>query len=374
MRSLNRSLEILAVVAITLLLATWFSSCSHGKAGKRASDKENSPLFTPLPLLKGLLEMGTPIFVSPEFIPFIPTDRIDLLPSPDKSLEACGNPSIFYRLARERHFSCVLLGTDRRSLPLALSLLESPLWRLNDVTPWGTLFTPITSSVGGSTFMTSGKSEGWKLPSEAALQKSWPNPGDRAEWMIRTALVLIAVNRTSEAEQLLSLAEKTQCRSSELLEARASLSALRGRWEEAQQYARQAISKDHSDFAARMTLIRALIETGNAGEALSESRRLVEEIPPNEETLFLMARAGSAAGSNAEEINALEKLVALGRKKNEPLGASLTYLGQAYGKNGERGNSLKTLQEALNCPELNEKERSMIGELIDHLKIQTTGS
>ena len=373
MRNLYRYLEVLAMVAITLLLSLGVSSCRNRNAGKGASGEESSLLVTPAPMLKELLKKGTPIFVSPEFISFIPADRIALVPSPAESREACGNPSLFYRLARVRHFSSVFLGSDQRSLPLGLSILESRLWKVREVNPWGILFTPISPLVSGSTSITSMPSKEWQLPSEASLQKLWPDPEQRATWMIGTASVLIAINHTDDAEQLLSLAEKTHRKSSELLETRASLSALRGRWEEAKSYARQALGKDHFNLAARMTLIRALIETGNAGQALSESRRLLEEMPPNEETLFLMARAASAAGSNTEEINALEKLVALGRKKNEPLGASLTYLGQAYGKNGERGNSLRTLKEALKCPELNERERSMIGELIDHLKIQSTG-
>jgi tetratricopeptide (TPR) repeat protein len=187
--------------------------------------------------------------------------------------------------------------------------------------------------------------------------------------MIRTASVLIAMKQTSEAENLLRLAEKTHRRPSDLLEVKAALSALRGRWEESKNFARQSLGKDHSKTSARMTLIRAMIETGDSNAALAESRRLMEETPPNEETLFLLARAANAAGSAAEEIIALEKLVELGRKKSEPLGASLTYLGQAYGKNGERGNAMKTLQEALQCPELTDPQRSMIQEIIDHLGI-----
>ena len=381
-------IPVAVATLVALVILEILMGCQKFNPGNKGVNKSTAFLASPTPLLEGLLIDGKQVFISPEFFPFTSSIKADQasrlpsqIPSPMECREACGTPALFYRLNRVRHFSSVLLGNDQRSLPLVVSLLKSPLWRIKEVNPWGLLFAPITSiseaqalsatfKVTSLTTSTPTSTLGdWQVPNDEALVKAWPNAEERAEWMIRTAGVLIAINQTSEAEKLLQSAEKTHRRTSELLEVKASLSALRGRWEESKNFARQSLGKDHSKTSARMTLIRALIETGDSNAALVESRRLMEETPPNEETLFLLARSAHASGSAAEEITALEKLVELGRKKSEPLGASLTYLGQAYGKNGGRGNAMKTLQEALRCPELTDPQRSMIQEMIDHLGI-----
>ena len=391
------TIPVAVATLVALVILETLMGCQKSDPGNKGGNKCTAFLASPTPLLEGLLIDGKQVFISPEFFPFISSIKADQasrlpsqlpsqIPSPTECREACGTPALFYRLNRVRHFSSVLLGSDQRSFPLVASLLKSPLWRIKEVNPWGLLFAPITSiseaqalsatsKVTSLTTSTPTSTLGdWQVPNDEALVKAWPNAEERAEWMIRTAGVLIAINQTSEAEKLLQSAEKTHRRTSELLEVKASLSALRGRWEESKNFARQSLGKDHSKTSARMTLIRALIETGDSNAALVESRRLMEETPPNEETLFLLARSANASGSAAEEITALEKLVELGRKKSEPLGASLTYLGQAYGKNGERGNALKTLQEALRCPELTDPQRSMIQEMIDHLGIPSLQS
>ena len=51
----------------------------------------------------------------------------------------------------------------------------------------------------------------------------------------------------------------------------------------------------------------------------------------------------------------------------QPLGASLTYLGQACAKNGLRSEALHAFQEAIVCPELKEEEKKAIREVMDHL-------
>jgi len=371
------------VTILVLVILETFTGCHKSAPENIGMSKSTAFLASPIPLLEGLLCDGKQVFISPEFFPFTSLIKADQasrylsqIPSPIECREACETPALFYRLNRVRHFSSVLLGSNQRSLSLVASLLKSPLWKIKEVNPWGVLFAPITSiseaqalSMGSSPSSLTHTLGDWQVPIEAALVKAWPDEEERADWMIRTASVLIAMKQTSEAENLLRLAEKTHRRPSDLLEVKAALSAVRGRCEESNNFARQSLGKNHTQTSARMTLIRAMIETGDSNAALAESRRLMEETPPNEETLFLLARAANAAGSAAEEIIALEKLVELGRKKSEPLGASLTYLGQAYGKNGERGNAMKTLQEALQCPELTDPQRSMIQEIIDHLGI-----
>jgi lipopolysaccharide biosynthesis regulator YciM len=109
------------------------------------------------------------------------------------------------------------------------------------------------------------------------------------------------------------------------------------------------------------------VETGQTDEALVQARDLVNRNGENETTLFLLARTANAAHSRQEEIDALARLVSVAQSDHQPLGASLTYLGQAYAKDGQRGNALRTLQQAILAPELTGEERKQIRDVMDHL-------
>ena len=102
-------------------------------------------------------------------------------------------------------------------------------------------------------------------------------------------------------------------------------------------------------------------------DALAEAEKLVR-LRQDQESLFLLARAANAAGDREGEIEALEKLVLLGRRDHQPLGASLTYLGQAYGRAGRRGDAMRALEEALRSPELDDSQKEAVRQLLEHLK------
>ena len=307
-------------------------------------------------LLKEATQQGKPLFLSPDLLDSIPKKDAPLLPTKEESLAAVQDPSAFYRLQRERHFSAILLSPYPGSMKLADSLLSSPLWTMTDVSPIGSLFRPVGSPA-------------WRLPKSESLEQIHPDPAERAEWLITTAENLISLGKRDDAEQLLVIAATTRKLPSPLLSTRASLAASRGQWNEAMILAKESLGKDTANASAQATLVRALIECGRGDEALDQANRLVVK-SPNQESLFLLARAANAAGDQAEEIRALNRLVALGAKEHQPLGASLTYLGQAYAKNGERGEALRTFQRAIEAPELTDDQRQMIKQLMDHIALE----
>jgi tetratricopeptide (TPR) repeat protein len=234
---------------------------------------------------------------------------------------------------------------------------------LSDVSPWGYLFKP--------------KFEGateWRTPTPKELENRWPKSSDRAEFMILTAANLVAINRLPEADQLLAMAVTTKRHTSLLLSTQASLAASRTHWGDAVTLASESLRKDHANQAASEILIRGLIESGRTDEALDRARDLFALDEENEETLFLLARTANAAHSSQEEIDALARLVALGRKRNQPLGVSLTYLGQAYAKSGQRGEALRTFQQAVVAPELTDEQHKIIRDIMDHLMEGNTSS
>jgi len=307
-------------------------------------------------LLKEATQQGKPLFLSPDLLDCIPKKDAPLLPTKEESLAAVQDPTSFYRLQRQRHFSVILLSPYPGSMKLADSLMSSPLWTMTDVSPIGSLFRPVGSP-------------SWRLPKSESLEQIHPDPAERAQWLIATAANLISLGKRDDAEQLLVMAATTRKLPSPLLSTRASLAASRGQWNEAMILAKESLGKDSANSSAQTTLVRALIECHRSDEALEQARRLVAK-SPNQESLFLLARAANAASDQDEEIRALSRLVALGAKEHQPLGASLTYLGQAYAKKGERGEALRTFQKAIEAHELSDDQRQMIKQLMDHITLE----
>jgi hypothetical protein len=344
---------VLCISALLLLL------------GRGKSHSGDDPVLKKqIELIQGLTRKNEPLFLSPDLIA-LSKGRIEnmatLSPSKEQSEAALGSPTFFGSLHREKRFSAVLLSPAQGTLPLCEFLLASPLWSLKDVSQWGYLFLPVGSGE-------------WSPPSAEEILRNYPDPKERALWLITTAGNLIAIKRTKEAETLVREAAKTNRFPSGLLATQASLAAARGRWNEALVLSRQSLSKNSSNIEARIILTRALIECGKPDESFSEAKKLKSlTLSRNTEVLFLLARAANAANDKNEEIHALRDLVALAQEHHQPLGASLTYLGQAYAQNGERGMAMRTFDEALEAPELTEEQRKMIRELIAHLKPDPSG-
>lgn len=326
-------------------------------AGKLKISTELSPATT----LEGLLKNGKTVFVSPEYIPLIPTARRSAMISPGETALAMKSASEFLKLNRKHRFTHILLSGSPSSRPLIDSLSSTPLWVLTDVEPWGYLF----ASPGAPT---------WTLPSRSILEKKYPGTEERTLWMIGTAGNLAAIHHWEEAGQLLAEAEQSRCFPSLVLGARSSIAASQGRWQEALTLSRQALAKDPSNRSARQTLVRSLIECNRTDEALDEARALTNGNGEDQQSLFLLARAANASGSNTEEIEALEKLTTLARSDGQPLGVILTYLGQAKAKMGRRGEALRAFQLAVVSPELSTQQRAMIREIMDHIMVDEKSS
>jgi hypothetical protein len=342
-------------VTLPLIATIGFTIFQTGKHGDlRASSPEKQ-----ISLLEKALGEHQSVFLSPEYYPAIPPRDLKSLPSSQEAETATTDTANFYKLNRERHFSLLILGTLPGSTALVRELIGSPLWVLSDVSPWGYILSPNLPTKGGEA--------SWNLPSSETLAREYPDITTRTEWMIATAENLISIKRMSLAEELLKTAASTGTCSTSLQAAQASLAAAQGRWNDALATAKEAYRRDPRNRVAAEILIRALTESGHPDKALDVARKLTEQVS-NQETLFLLARAANAANSKEEEIEALRSLVKMARTQHQLLGASLTYLGQAYARNGERGEAMRSFEEAVSQPELTKEQRALLHHLIDHLK------
>ena len=358
----NKKFLLFAMAGLTAILLVLICA---GILSNSLTHHLDPRLVSPAPLIQGLLKTNCPIFLTPEFFPMTASwsgSQKALLPSLAQSTAASRDKSLFWKLNREKHYSAAFLESAVTG-ELSDSLLQSQLWELSDVSPWGYLFCQKTA-----------QTTAWKIPSEAELLKQWPDAEGRSRFLILTAANLAAINRLDDAEHFLTLGEKLNLLPSLLQSTRASLAASRRDWVSATQYARQSLHSDPTNSAAQEILIRALIEIGNTDAALDQARELSIRKPDNEAALFLLARAANAANSSKEEIEALTRLVTVGRRNAEPLGATLTYLGQAYAKEGNRGDALRSFQGAELAPELSSDQRKIIRELMDHLMLGTSPS
>ena len=341
-------------VTIPLIATIGFSILQKGNP----PDLRSSAAVKQTSLLEKALGQHQSVFLSPEYYPIVPTKDLKSLPTQAEAVTATADTADFYRLNRKRHFSLLILGTLPSSAKMVRELIDSPLWLLSDVSPWGYILSPNLPTMSAKA--------SWSPPTMEALTREYPDPAQRTEWLIATAENLISIRRMQLAEALLkSAASIGKCHTARLA-SQASLAAAQGRWNDALASAREAHHSDPRNMAAAEILIRSLIECGHPDEALEVARQITE-LSKNQETLFLLARAANASNSKAEEIVALRSLVSMARAQHQQLGASLTYLGQAYARDGDRGNALRSFQEAVSQPELNQEQCALLYHLIDHL-------
>ena len=293
------------------------------------------------------------LFLPPGYLALLPKEASLRLPLPGQAAEACLSPSSFHALNRTLRFDTVFLAPGPYCTPLRDDLLTSPLWVLSDIRPEGYLFR-ITGSPA------------WHPPDAGESAGIKPDPLERSVRLTCIAENLIAIGRGEEAQALLTQASGSKGNEARRLEVLASLEAVRGHWEKALKLSKESLRINPSGRAPRMILVRSLAETGQTDEALDQARSLARE-HPDAETYFLLARAANAAGDHAGEIAALRRLVEVGKKDRQPVGASLLYLGQALARDGQRGDALRCLEEAERAPELTEEQRRLIRELRDHL-------
>jgi len=356
MKNTTRILILILTGCVTLpLLATLGFTIFHKE---KVFDLKAAPPEKIISLLERTLDRHQSVFLSPEYYPAIPAQDLKGLPSLIESKKAMSDVSNFYRLHRERHFTLLVFGTFPDSIAMVTNLTDSPLWILSGVSPWGFILVPNIS--------TTTKTPIWSPPSQEALTQEYPNATQRSEWLIATAENLISIGRMGAAEELLQSATATGKCIASLHGAQASLAAAQGRWNDALRMARQAHGEDSRNTAATEILSRALIECGHPDEGLDVARKLTDQLK-NQETLFLLARAANAANSKAEEIEALRSLVGMARTQHQLLGASLTYLGQAYARNGERGEAIRSFREAVSQRELTTEQRLLLRGMIEHL-------
>ena len=235
----------------------------------------------------------------------------------------------------------VLTGLSSRSAPLLEMLQASPGWRIAVIDHHGVLL------VRGD--------RGIEEPSPETARKEFRDSSDQAVYLARSALVMKSLERSAAAGQLMAAAQSLDGKNPAVLLCAGSLAAQEGRWSAAREAAEQALQAMPSSAQAAYLLALAQFESGALSKASAQIQKLADRHPEDFQILQLQARIAKANNDPSTEVDALEKLLALSKKRRLLPGNLHILLGQAWAKRGFPDQALQNYQAALDAnppPEL----------------------
>ncbi|MEI8294131.1 MAG: tetratricopeptide repeat protein [bacterium] len=232
---------------------------------------------------------------------------------------------------RQSPFTAILLATPLDgSRQLVEMLASSPDWHLVRIDNQGLLYRRDAS-------------EAKTLPA----QQMFSTKRDSAIHDAQAAMVMHFLGKNKNARDLMELARHTAPEDSIVLTQSATLAAALNQWPTAKKDAEAALRKDSSSIQARYLLALALLETGNIPGAAREAETLSSQHSNDPSVLWLTARISREANDPTTEIAALEKLLVLAKKQNEPPTLIHIHLAQAWAKRGFAAQALENYQAAL---------------------------
>jgi tetratricopeptide (TPR) repeat protein len=285
----------------------------------RASQIEGRVFFNP-----------SALFLAPLFAP----EKLESKSSLAEAARLSAFPAEWRAEDRQSPFSAALItGQLSQSRPLLEMLSASPGWRLAAADNHGVLFLR-----GG---------RGMDEPTAESAQILFPHAADRAVYLAQSALILQAIQRSDSAGKLMHLALELGPENPHVLLLSASLASAEGRWRAAREAAQKVLKRTPSSAPASYILALAMFESGAVSKASAEIASLAARHPNDTQILRLQARIASAGNDPATEVEAMEKLLALSKKRNLPSGNLHLLLGQAWAKRGFPNQALENYQAAL---------------------------
>jgi len=328
----RRSRRLLPLVALGVFAwGVWngFFVWRHGIRDPR--------LLAPSELLGKAAKIQGRVFFSPSALFLAPLFALEKL-EPNSSLSEASRLSAFpaeWRAEdRKSPFSAVVLtGQLAPSNPLLEMLAALPGWNLAATDNHGVLF------------MRGGR--GTEGPTVDSAKNLFPNPADQALYLAQSALILEGLQRSGSARKLMSLALEIAPDNPRVLLCSASLASTEGRWSAVREAAKKVLKKMPGSAPAAYLLALAMFESGAFSKASAEIAALAERHPNDSQILRLQARIASADNDPATEVDALEQLLSLAKKQNQPTVNLLVLLSQAWAKRGFPDQALENYQAAL---------------------------
>ncbi len=320
----------------------------------------SSELSTPvLAVEQGLGKEAGKVYFTPAALSALPGSAEEKAQRAAAYSAVLHNPKAWRALYRQERFDTVLLTGDPAAFrPLLDHLRESSDWTLTYVDATSIIFR-----------RTSGATP-WTRVALDPLLKRFSELPQREQLLFRTQTVyrLTALHRLEEAKALLDETLRLDPDFPPALTELASWHAMQAQWEPALEAATRAVKGDRDYLPAVAAEANALFAHGRFQEALARTRRLVREEPENSASLYLHAKVTHAARAFQEEIEVLEKIIAIAEAQEMPTGTWRVYLGQAYGATGNGEPAIAEFKLALEDRTLSEAERKFATRAIERIK------
>lgn len=319
---------------VSLLVLAWgvwngFSVWRHGVRDPR--------LLAPVGLLAKASELPGRVFLDSNALflaPLFAPQKLEPGASLESAARLAASPVDWRAEDRKSPFAgIVLTGLSSRSAPLLEMLQASPGWRLAVIDNHGVLFVR-----GGL---------GTDEPSAASARGEFSDASDQAVYLARSALVMKSLELSAAASQLMAGAQKLDGENLDVLLCAGSLAAQEGRWTAAREAAGKVLKARPSSPQAGYLHALALFESGAISKSAAQTQILAERHPEDAQILQLQARIAQSGNDPATEVEALEKLLALSKKRHQPPGNLHILLGQAWAKLGFPDQALENYQAAL---------------------------
>lgn len=268
-----------------------------------------------------------------------------------------GNPRTWRLADRQAGYGAILLaGPPAEFRPLLDHLLGSPDWHLHSLYPYAMVFRRGTTPENHAL---------WPQPED--LWQRYPREGARASYLARLAHQAAAINQPGEARRLFQQALELDSERAEVQALHASFLATRGQWEAASQAARTLLDRHPRYVPGWQVLVQAELAGGRPGSAWEASQTLLRLQPRDPYSLFLAARAAHEAGASYAEVEALERLIRVSRRRGLPLGRYYVYLGQAQARQGLADHARRSFETALASEELDPEATASVELMVKEL-------
>lgn len=345
--------------ALTLLFVLAIAWVIHWR-----SNRASPQLTTPMLALDRVSAKS--LYYNGAAHPWLVARRPDLLAAEERAqnpqerrrkyIQAAENPKLFRQLDRQYRFDTLLLvGDPGEYRPLLEHLVETKDWTLT--------YLDHTSLVYKRS-----AARAWTPKELELVREKLGSRREQAIFLAQAATKMLALHMTEPAIALLDDAEKLDVRAAEIWSARAIYHMNRAEWTQALADADRALDLAPEFLPALSTKTQVLYATKKLKEALALSKRLIEARPEVPALLFYHAKIAHEMRAFAEEIAALERLIAIAERESQPVSGYRIYLAQAYAADGQAAPSIAQFQLALADAELPKEQRRFAEETLAQIK------
>ncbi|MFM8364152.1 MAG: tetratricopeptide repeat protein [Verrucomicrobiota bacterium] len=304
----------------------------------RADTIREPRLLAPVDLLEKTQQLDGRIFFNPSALfvaPLFAPSKIEPGLTLEQSARLQASLADWRAEDRKNPFTgIVFAGGDVRSTPFLEMVRLMPGWSLAAADNHGLLFVRQPAAT--------------EFASPELAKQKFDSLDDQAVYLSQAAMVQQAIGRPEQARQLIRKALELS-ESNPVLVHAAQLAASEGRWPDVLETARRVLKKNPRSIQARYLEALALFESGAISKAAEKSNRLAGSRSDDSAILGLQARVAARNNDPATEIAALEKLLALAKRRGHPVGDFHALLGQAWARRGFPDQALSNYQAALDA-------------------------